>query len=103
MYLGTEFVSGLRIEGGRDENGVTRPLLVNLVESSVILGDHEDFVLMILPGDADQPVVEERQVWIAHCADDHCAVLSDETNGLSEGVVAPFGVGRGRECVWEWE
>lgn len=100
--LGTELVSGLRIKRGRDENGVTRPSLVNLVESSVILSDHEYFVLVLLPGDADQPVVEERQVRIAHGADDHGAVLSCELNGLSEGVVAPLGLRR-RERVWEGE
>lgn len=92
-------MSGLRIEGGRDENGVARPSLVNLVESSVILGDDEDFFLVLLPRDADQPVVEERQVSIAHRADDHSSVLGDEFDGLREGVVAPLGVRR-RDCVW---
>lgn len=50
LYLRTELVSGLRIERGRDEDGVTRPLLVNFIQSSVIL-------LMLLSRDANQPVV----------------------------------------------
>ena len=50
LYLRTELVSGLRIERGRDEDSVTRPLLVNFIQSSVIL-------LMLLSRDANQPVV----------------------------------------------
>ncbi|KAG2249406.1 hypothetical protein Bca52824_089034 [Brassica carinata] len=49
LYLRTELVSGLRIERGRDEDGVTRPLLVNFIQSSVIL-------LMLLSRDANQAV-----------------------------------------------
>ncbi|KAF2541039.1 hypothetical protein F2Q68_00029387 [Brassica cretica] len=55
----TFFIPGepscLRIERGRDEDGVTRPLLVNFIQSSVILSDDEDFLLMLL----------------SHCAYDH--------------------------------
>ena len=71
LYMRIELVSCLRIERGRDEDGVTSPFLVNFIQSSVILSNHKDFVLMLLPGEANQPVVEERQVRIAHCAYDH--------------------------------
>ena len=57
LHLGAELMFGTRVERWGDENGMARPLLVNLVESSVILSDHEDFVLMLLSRNANQPVV----------------------------------------------
>ena len=94
---------GLRIENWRNENGVTRPLLVNLVESSVILSDHEDFVLMLLSRNANQPVVEERQEGIANGADDHSPVLSDKLSRLREGIVAPVRRQRRRRRAYVWK
>jgi hypothetical protein len=100
--LRTEFVSGLRIERRRNENGVTRPFLVNFVESSVILSDDENLILMLLSRNTNQPIVEKRQVRIANGAYDHSPVLSYEFDSLREGIVAPFGLRR-REFVWRRE
>ena len=94
---------GLRIERWRNENGMTRPLLVNLVESSVIFSEHEDFVLMVLPRDTNQPVVEERQEGIANGADDHSPVLSDKLSRLREGIVAPVRRQRRRRRAYVWK
>ena len=94
---------GLRIESWRNENGVTRPLLINLVESSVILSDHEDFVLMLLSRNANQPVVEERQEGIANGADDHSPVLNDELSRLREGIVTPVRRQRRRRRAYVWK
>ena len=99
QYLGTEAVCGLRVKSWRNQNGVARPLGVDFVKSSITLSDHENLVLMLLPRNADQPVVEERKEGIAHGAGDQSAILSDELGGFSEGIVYPFGGKRRRRSV----
>ena len=106
LYLGTEVVCGLRVKSWRNKNGMARPLGVDFVKSSVILSDHENLVLMLLPRNADQPVVEERKEGIAYGAYDQSAILSDELGGFSEGIVIPFGGQRRRRRrvrVWKQE
>lgn len=103
LYMRIELVSCLRIERGRDEDGVTSPFLVNFIQSSVILSNHKDFVLMLLPGEANQPVVEERQEGIANGADDHSPVLSDKLSRLREGIVAPVRRQRRRRRAYVWK
>lgn len=68
-------MGSLRIRGRRDEHGVARPTLINLKKRGIVLGNDKHFVLMLLPGNANQPVVKKRQVRVTHSADDHCTVL----------------------------
>lgn len=82
-------MSSLGIGSGRDQNGMAWPLLVDLVEGSIVLGDDKHLVLMPLPGDADEPVVEEGEVGLAHGADDDGAVLGHKGGSLGQSVVPP--------------
>lgn len=92
IYLGTEMLCGLRTQRWRDKNGMTRPFLVDFVQSSVIFSDHKNIFLMILSRNTNQPVVEKRQERIAYSADDHRRlILSDKFGGLSQGIFAPIG------------
>ena len=65
----------MRIRGRWDEQGVARPTLINLEKRGILLGNDKHFVLMLLPGNANKPVVKKRQVRVTHSADDHCTVL----------------------------
>lgn len=87
--LRTKLVSSLRIRSGRDQNGMAGPLLVDLVEGGVVLGDDKHPILMPLPGDAYEPVVEEGEVGLADGADDDGAVLSHRGGSLGQSVVPP--------------
>jgi hypothetical protein len=82
-----------------DEHGVTGPPLVHLIERGIVLGDHKHLILMLLPGNANQPVVKKRQVRLAHSANDHSPILGHKRRRLCERVVAPLRKGRsgGRE------
>lgn len=86
-------MSRLGIGSGRDEDGVARPELIDLIERGVIFSNHKDLVLMLLPGDADEPVGEEREVGLADGADDDGPVPGDERRRLGQRVVAPLGHG----------
>ena len=68
-------MGSLRIRGRWDEQGVARPTLINLEKRGIVLGNDKHFVLMLLRGNANQPVVKKRQVRVTHSADDHCTVL----------------------------
>lgn len=92
IYLGTEVLCGLRAQCWRDEYGMTRPPLVDFVQSSVIFSDDKNIFLMILSRNTNQPVVEKRQERIAYGADNQRrSILSDKFGGLSQGIFAPIG------------
>lgn len=81
--LRTKLVGSFGVEDGRDEDGVARPKQIDPVERSVVLGDDKDHVLALLHGNADEPVVEEGQVGLAHNADDDGGtVFGDEGERL---------------------
>lgn len=78
---------------------MARPFFVNLIKSSVILGYYKDFVLVLLFGYTNQPIVEKGQVRLADGAEDDGAIFGDEGSGFGQRVVSPFGKRRG--IVWE--
>lgn len=86
----------LCIGSRRDQNRVPRPPLINLIERGIVLGDHEHLLVVLLPGDADQPVIEEGQVRLAHGAHDHRPVLGHERRRLRQSVGPPLGERRPR-------
>lgn len=91
--LGSELVGGLGVGGGRDEDSVAGPALVDGVEGGVVLGDDEGLVGAALAGEADEPVAEKREVGVADGAEDEGAVAGDGGGGVGQGVVAPAGEG----------
>nr|POF08347.1 hypothetical protein CFP56_69824 [Quercus suber] len=54
-------MGSLKIRGRRDEHSVARPTLINLKKRGIVLGNDKHFVLMLLAGNANQPVVKKRQ------------------------------------------
>lgn len=80
-------MGSLSIRGGRDEHGMAGPEPIDGIESSIVLCNDKHFILVVLPGNANQPVVKKRQVRLAHGADDHGLVLGDEGRCFSERVV----------------
>lgn len=71
------------------------PEFINLIERGVILGDDKNLILMLLSGNADEPVAEKREVGLADGADDDGAVPvpGHERRRLGQRVVAPLGDG----------
>lgn len=86
----------LRIRSRRDQNRVPRPPLIDLIKRGIVLGDHEDLLVVLVPGNANQPVIKEGQVRLAHGAHDHRPVLGHDRRRLSQSVVPPFGKRRPR-------
>lgn len=58
-HLRSKLMGGLGVGSGRDKDGVSRPPPVDLVQRGVVLCDDDHLVLAFLPGDADEPVVQE--------------------------------------------
>lgn len=72
---------------------MTRPLIINPKKSIKILSNHQNLVLVAMPGNADKPIVQKRQVRLANDANDDGPVVApaDERNNIVEGVIPPFG------------
>jgi len=90
--LRSKLVGSLGIRRGRHKHGMAGPLLIDLIERRVILGDHEHLLLVLLPRDADEPIAEKGQVGLADSTDDHRPLLlPNKSRSLGKGVVPPFG------------
>lgn len=48
---------------------------------------------MLLPCDANQPVVQERQISLTHRANDQRVVLGDVSSRIGKRVASPLGLG----------
>lgn len=94
LYLRTKLMGSLSIGRRWDEHGVAGPPLVHLIECGIVLSDHKHLILMLLPGNANQPVVKKRQVRLAHSANDHSPILGHKRRRLCQRVVAPLRKGR---------
>lgn len=76
---------------GRDKDSVARPKLIDPIERSVVLSNDKDHVLSVVDGNAYQPIVEKRQVRLAHNADNDRTVFGDKGECLLECIMSPFG------------
>lgn len=84
-------MGSLCVHYGRNEDGVPGPLPIHPIQGGIILRDDKHLLVVLLPGDADQPVVEEGQVGLAHGTDDQRPILGNEGSCLGEGVAPPLG------------
>lgn len=86
-------MGGLGVGGRRDQDGMAGPPPIDLVERSVVLGDDDHLVLALLPGDADEPVIQEGKVGATNSAYDDGAITGGEGRSVGERVVLPSGEG----------
>lgn len=93
-------MGSLSIRRRWNQDGVARPPLIDLIKRGIVFSNHKHLVLVLLPGNADQPVVQKRQVRLAHGANNHRPVPGHKLRRLSQRVVPPLG-GRGPGGVRE--
>lgn len=91
-YLRPKLMSGSRLQRRRHQNSVARPPLIHLIERGIIFSNHQNFILMLLPRDANQPVVQKRQISLAYRTNDQRAVLRDVSSRIGERVASPLGI-----------
>lgn len=90
-YLGAKFMGTLGIRSRRYKHSMPRPSLIDLVESSIVLSNDQNLILMLLSRNANEPIVQERDIGFAHGADYDGAILAHKRRGLRERVGSPFG------------
>lgn len=77
------------------KHGMARPLLIDFIKGGIILSDDEHLVLVLLPCNTNQPVVEKRQVRLANCTNNHITILGHKRRRFSQCVLMPFCEGGG--------
>lgn len=70
---------------------MTRPPLINLKQSSIVLSNNKHFLMLLLPHNANQPVIQERQVRFTNNTDYKGIVLGHKGSSFRQGIVTPLG------------
>lgn len=84
-------MGNLSIWGRRNKNSMARPPVIHSIKRGIVLSNHQHLVLMLLPGNANQPIIEKRQIRLTHCTNDQSPVLGRKGDSLFQCVLSPFG------------
>ncbi|KAJ0590378.1 hypothetical protein HanRHA438_Chr04g0192551 [Helianthus annuus] len=66
-------MSNLSIRSRRNQDSMTRPPGINNIQSGIILSNNKHLLMMLLPLNTNQPVIQKRQVRLAHRTHNHRA------------------------------
>jgi len=83
-------MGGMRFQNRGNKHSMTRPSLINFIQSGIILSNNQDLILMILPGNTNQPIVQELQVRLTNNTNNDSPISTHKGNRLFEGVILPF-------------
>ena len=90
-HLRTKLMSNLIIRSRRYEHSMTRPPSINSIQRLIILRYNQHFLMMLLPHNTNQPVIQKRQVRMAHRTHNYrTPVLRHKRRRFSERVGSPF-------------